>query len=126
MNTNKRKHTRIALNFQVALTFNDGKRYAGHTKDMSFGGAYISCTPLANTERLDTCTLELHLQRGEQSRAIPIKSRIVRSDAHGVGLQFMSIDINDYQEFKNIMVYNSSDAAMLLAELEVDPGLAVF
>jgi hypothetical protein len=32
---------------------------------------------------------------------IPIKCRLIRADDHGVGVQFLSIDIRDYEELKN-------------------------
>lgn len=125
MTIENRKHTRLALNFKATLAFGDGERHAGNTMNMSFGGAYIHCAPLPNTEKFENCTLELHLPGGAQAHTIPIKCRIVRSDAQGVGIQFIAIDINDYQEFKKIMIYNSPDPTTLMTELEEDPGLAI-
>jgi hypothetical protein len=125
MSMEKRKHTRIPIHFTAALVFSDDDRHQGSTENMSFGGAYIKCKPLANTPRRDRCLFELILSSPPAELKIPIKCRLIRADDHGVGVQFLSIDIRDYEEFKKLMVFNSPSPEKLLAELEQEPGLAV-
>ena len=125
MTKERRKHTRVPLRFNAELSFADGELFNGATEDMSFGGAYIVCEHLADTERRDNCTVTIINPAGDEPLQIPIKCRIVRADQRGVGIRFISMDINDYQQFKQLMVYNSADPDTLMAELELDPGLAV-
>lgn len=39
---------------------------------------------------------------------------------------FINIDVKGYQLFKNLMIYNSSDADALMAELRKNPGLDIY
>jgi c-di-GMP-binding flagellar brake protein YcgR len=125
MGKERRKHTRVPLCFHAELSFADGEIYDGLTENISFGGAYIVCEGLADTLRRDSCTVTIISPSDDEPLRIPIKCRIVRAEQRGVGIRFISMDINDYHKFKKLMVYNSSEPDTLLAELEKDPGLAV-
>ena len=122
-----RKHTRIAVKLQATIRLDSGVTIDGHIHNVSFGGAYISCT---NMDRDmispgEQCALTLYLGIPNEAPSIGILARIVRTDTEGVGLSFISTDLDGYWHFKQLMVYNSHAAEVLLEELENSPGLIV-
>ena len=123
---NKRKHTRLSLELRAELKVNDSS-FEGSTSNMSFGGAFITFpTPVEDSIPKGTdCELQLHLGAGSKSLKVPIQCKIARCSEDGVGIEFCSTTIEGYWHFKNLMVYNSPEAEILLAELEVHPGLII-
>ncbi len=121
----KRKHTRIQLEFDVELKIDNGALYHGKTKNISFSGLYLYVSNAKDISSGTTGTLTLMRDSQTAENVISFKCQIVRSVDSGVGIRFISIDISGYQEFKNLMIYNSGDPDKLQAELEKDPGLNI-
>ncbi|MBC8413775.1 PilZ domain-containing protein [bacterium] len=121
---NRRKHTRVKFEIDFELILSDMK-IAGMTKNLSFGGAYLICESGVNPGEGQKGTLRLILNPMPQELAISFTGRIVHVEEGGLGLKFLSIDLEGYQEFKNLMIYNSSDPDKLRQELEKDPGLII-
>lgn len=61
MNKERRKHTRIPIRLKASLIFPGGHAFHGSTENLSFGGAFINCEELGNTEIRGNCTLKLFL-----------------------------------------------------------------
>jgi len=115
----KRKHTRLQIKVDTKLTLPDGSAIKGETIDISFGGAFIGLPSVSDISSGDQCTLHLELS----TLTIEIKCIAVRFVENGVGVQLISIDIDSYDHFKNLMVLNSPDPDILFDELEEHPGL---
>jgi len=121
----RRKHTRIVLQLDAELILFDNTSFRGKTKDISFSGIYIKCNNAEGIPIGDKCTIKLHLRSGENPEIIQCACAVVRTSASGVGIKFISIDLTGYQQFKKLMIYNSSDSDKLMAELEKNPGLDI-
>lgn len=122
----RRKNTRISLELEAELQLSGQSAYAGKTRNISFSGVYLQCMNSANIPVGETGLLKLYLQAGPVPHAITIRSQVVRTDEAGAGIRFIHIDIEGYQQLKNLMAYNSPDPDTLLAELKKHPGLEIY
>ena len=121
----KRKNIRYHIELDGKIILSDNSSFKGKTKDLSFGGAYLYCVNSLSVPEGETCFLELTLEGTPQSSILKFYCKIIHVNDSGVGLQFINIDIFHYEQFKNLMVFNSSDPDALLAELEKSPGLEI-
>ncbi|RJQ14167.1 MAG: PilZ domain-containing protein [Nitrospiraceae bacterium] len=122
----RRKNTRLSIQLEAELHLPGDAVYRGKTKNISFSGVYLECLkssaiPVVN----DPCTLKLILQSGPNPNIISFQCRVVRTDKSGAGIRFISVDMNGYRQFKNLLVYNSKDPDKLLDELNRNPGLDI-
>jgi len=120
----KRKHTRISINIDAELQTSNGT-FRGKMKNVSFSGIFIYCANSANIIIGETCYLKLILQTEPHPNIINFQCKIIRTDASGVGVRLTRVDMEGYQKFKNLMVYNSSNPDNLLDELNKNPGLEI-
>lgn len=121
----KRKNTRYHIELDAAIILSDNTSFKGKTKNLSFGGAYVYCIDSSSVPEGKKCFFELTLEGSPQSSTLKLYCTIVHANEVGVGLKFISIDILDYEQFKNLMIFNSPDPDALLAELETNPGLEI-
>jgi c-di-GMP-binding flagellar brake protein YcgR len=122
----RRKHTRVALELEAELQLDNSITAEGKTKNISFSGIFMYCVNAANIPVGGNGSLKIFLQADPHINIINFRCQVVRTDESGVGIRFINIDVNGYQQFKNLMIYNSSDPDMLLAELEKNPGLDIY
>jgi hypothetical protein len=122
----RRKHTRISLGLESELQLSDNVSYAGKIKNISFSGVFMYCVNSTDIPIGGTGLLKLFLQSGPHRNVINFRCEVVRTDESGAGIKFISTDVNGYQQFKNLMLYNSTDPDTLLAELEKNPGLDIY
>ena len=123
----RRKHTRLDLQVKAIITLENDHCFEGTTKDMSFGGAFVKLDSQSDGDIPvgENCELELQLGAAGKPLKVIIESRVVRAAGGGVGLEFRATTIEGYWHFKNLMVYNSPEAEILLTELETHPGLVI-
>ncbi len=121
----KRKNVRYHIELDAVITLQDNTSIKGKTKNLSFGGSYLNCTDAISMPEGNTCFLELHLKGTPQQNVIKFLCNIIHVQDDGVGLQFIDIDIVGYEQFKNLMVFNSPDPDALLAELVQHPGIEI-
>jgi c-di-GMP-binding flagellar brake protein YcgR len=122
----RRKHTRVSLNLGVELQLDDGVTVTGKLKNISFSGVFMYCVNPANITVDRTGLLKVFLHSDPHINIINFRCQVVRTDDSGAGIKFINIDIEGYQQFKNLMIYNSADPDALLAELEKNPGLDIY
>ena len=122
----RRKHTRISLGLEAELRLSDNVTFAGKIKDISFSGVFMYCVNSADIPSGGTGLLKLLLQAGPHRNVINFRCQVVRTDESGAGIKFINTDVDGYQQFKNLMLYNSADPDKLLAELEKNPGLDIY
>ncbi|MBI5055681.1 MAG: PilZ domain-containing protein [Nitrospirae bacterium] len=120
----RRKNTRTSISINVELQTSKGI-YQGKSKNISFSGIYIFCANSSNIPLGEACDIKLILRSEPPQSIINLRCQVVRTDKSGVGVKFISIDMSGYQQFKNLMVYNSPDPDKLLGELEKNPGLEI-
>lgn len=122
----RRKHTRITLELDAELHLDNGRVIKGKVKNISFSGVFMHHINSANISVGSTGMLKIILQADPHPNIINIRCEVVRTDESGAGIKFVNIDIRGYQQFKNLMIYNSTDPDTLLAELEKHPGLDIY
>ena len=125
MQAEQRKHSRIPIELRTELTCPDGSIFHGITKNLSFGGAFVSCDESMAMPKLGDCALKLILGVGveKESASIEIAAQVIRLSENSVGIMFLAISVDDYNHFKNLMIFNSSDPETLMSELEKHPGI---
>jgi hypothetical protein len=123
--TNRRKHTRLPLSFASEFFVGNKKIFSGKTKDISFGGVFMSCRNATNEMIGFDGRLRIILQAGTENEVVELTGRIVRATGEGIGIQFISIGAEDYQRFRNVMLYNNPNPDILLKELKKHPGIDI-
>jgi hypothetical protein len=124
-NNNRRKHTRLPLQFRAEFQLQDSRILTGKTKNISFGGVFIYCRNAAEEVVGSEGKLRIILQDYTEGGSVTISGRIVRVDEEGMGIQFVSIGFEDYQKFRNMMLYNNPSPDVLLKELKQSPGIEI-
>ena len=122
----RRKNTRISLELEAELQLSEHSAYSGKTGNISFSGVYLLCMQAAKIPVGAKGMLKLYLQAGPAPNAIAVRCQVVRTDESGAGIRFIHIDLEGYQQFKNLMAYNSPDPDTLLSELTKHPGLEIY
>ncbi|NDY43100.1 PilZ domain-containing protein [Dissulfurirhabdus thermomarina] len=121
----RRKNTRVPLKIEAELRLSDGTVHKGVTENMSFGGTFLKWPGLAGISEGDPCVFALVLQPEPHPWVIEIESRVIHVQEDGVGLQFLSVDYEGYQNFRDLMVSATPDSGALMEELHKNPGLEV-
>lgn len=118
-----RKNARLEIEVPASIELADGSQFYGETMNVSFGGAYVEFEnhpPLvAGTKVL----FSLILQEAPSLRVISFKSKIVHVGNDGIGIRFLAIYAEHYNDFVFLMVNNSSEPNELLDELDESPGI---
>ncbi len=121
----RRKNTRIPLQLHAELHLPNNDIFSGQTENISFSGVYLTCVNSTNIPVGESGVFKIFLQAQPNPKIIEFKCRIVRIDENGSGIRFLNVDVKDYQQFKNLMVYNSPNPDKLLDELEQNPGIVI-
>ena len=121
----RRKSSRNSLKQNSELTLSDETVYTGTTKNISFSGVYMYCPNAKSIPIGETGSFKIFIQSQQETEIISFMCQVIRTDDDGVGLKFSDINLEGYQKFKNLMLYNSPDPDRLLAELEKNPGLDI-
>jgi c-di-GMP-binding flagellar brake protein YcgR len=121
--TERRKNSRNSLKQNSELALTEKTVYKGATKNISFSGVFMYCPDAQNIPIGETGFFKIFIKSEEETKTISFMCQVIRTDDKGVGLKFIDIDLEGYQKFKNLMLYNSSDPDALLAELEKHPGI---
>ncbi len=117
-----RKHKRLSITVKTEITLPDGSVCQGESKNIGFGGMFIKTDDLTEITRDMECDASLILH---ESISIRLRCRVIHIQDDGVGFNFISINVLDYEHFKNLMVANSPDPEKLLEEEEQHPGLVI-
>jgi len=121
----RRKNSRNSLKQDSELTLSKEAVYKGTTKNVSFSGVYMYCPDTQSIPIGETGVFKIFIKSQQETEIISFMCQVIRTDDEGVGLKFIDIDLEGYQKFKNLMLYNSPDPDKLLADLEKNPGLDI-
>ena len=106
----RRKNIRLSLSFKGRLMLPGDLALKGHTRNISFGGAFIELERVPLLRVGDFVSLEL-LAR------IKFTCEIIHYNAAGIGLRFDFILIRYYEHFKEMMLNNAPDRDRIIKEL---------
>lgn len=118
-----RKNARLEIEVPASIELADGAQYYGETINISFGGAHVK---FDNQPRLVAGTKVLFsiiLQEAPALRVITFKSKIVHVGKQGIGVRFLAVYAEHYNDFVFLMVNNSAEPNELLDELSESPGI---
>jgi len=124
---NQRKHSRLSLAFKAEIVLSAGGRYLGQTSNISFSGALFvidgfDCDECVLGQRGDA---KVYLQQEPEVIAITFVAQVSRLTDEGFAVRFIATDLNSYEHFKQVMLFNCPDPDVLLEELDGAPGLDV-
>lgn len=122
----RRKNTRLSLNLEAELVLSSNITCHGKIRNISFSGIYMPFVNVSEISPGDSGVLKLFLDSQPGKSMITFACEVVRIDESGVGVKFINVDVEGYEKFKNLMLYNSPDPDKLLAELKKNPGLDIF
>jgi len=126
-NAERRKNERLTIEMRAEIYLPEkGVKICGSTKNISFGGAFVLTDPKTSSiKKGEHVVLSIILQKKPAEIALRIWSQVVHVQEHGVGLNFIHIDIEAYKHFKEMMVLNSPEPEALIKELSQSPGLEI-
>lgn len=120
-----RKNMRLPITVKCIIRKSGDTGSGGETRNISFGGIQAVLRENNSLKPGDLCDIDLFLDDAESVK-MSFECRVIHSGLHEVGLSFISIDgIDSYDHFKNMMLFNSPDQELLIAELKMNPGLIV-
>jgi len=122
---NKRKNKRLQIHLNAEIKLSDGSIWKGKTENISFGGICISLNETCSIQVGDECDLIVILMEGDDRQVIKFKAKAIHTHEPKIGFQFLHIDIDSYDHFRNLMLSNSKDPDKLQEELEQNPGIFV-
>ncbi len=111
----KRKNARLPLRLTGQLSLEYGEHLETETEDVSLGGARVEAVP-SHAHR-QHCVLTLFAE-GPEVFSITIDAMIVHQDEHGCGIEFQSMDANDFELFREFIERQGRDRGELQKEIE--------
>lgn len=124
----RRKHVRLPLEIDIEATIPEsGETIKGKSVDVSFGGVLVRFSDFKDINIGENCTIKMILSQGEiKNIQMEFECRVMHEGGGELGLrflQFLTIDLESYNHFKNLMVLNSPDPKTTLEELDKDPAV---
>jgi hypothetical protein len=117
-----RKYERLSIRVKAEVRFGDGSRYRVMTRNLSFGGAFVTGACLDAREN-DACIFHLLPHPEQGGGNIRLRARIVHSQSDGgSAVQFVASSVDDYRRFMQMMLAHSPEPAYLRDELALAPG----
>lgn len=111
----KRKNARLPLRLSGQLSLEYGEHLETETKDVSLRGARVGAVPAVDP--LQRCVLTLFAE-GPEVFSVTIDAMIVYQDENGCGIEFQSMDANDFELFKEFIERQTRDRSDLEREVE--------
>ena len=121
----RRKNQRLPIAMKAEIYVPGKHKYEGQTRDISFGGVFVTFSPVPEIEEGENAVLSIFLQEQPTELAIRIWSSVTHKQEGGLGFGFININIEDYTHFRQMMVFNSPDSEALQEELREHHGLEV-
>ena len=119
------KSIRLPVGVKAEVRFADGSSRKGELKNVSFGGVFVKLLRMPSMKAGDVCDVKILLQEGGAKMEIPLKCSVVHVQKDGICLIFVEIRLDHYEKFMTLMVMNSENPKVLLAELKRAPGLKI-
>jgi hypothetical protein len=124
----KRRFKRVLFRTEAMVQYGD-KTFTGEVADLSLRGMFVKSPheiPLGETVKA-----KIFLSGSTSELSIQVDGTIVRHQGeNGFGIQFHEMDVDSFVHLRNIVIYNSGDAAQVMEEFmdfmkptrQSDPG----
>ncbi|MCI5133149.1 MAG: PilZ domain-containing protein [Candidatus Electrothrix sp. EH2] len=111
---NKRQFTRLHIHLDAELNFGSQFYYKRAVENISLGGLYV----VGNFHQQlgDICTVTLNHSELDDALEIHATCFVVRSDEQGLGLEFISMKLDDFCHLQTILLYQADDPVVLGTE----------
>jgi hypothetical protein len=120
---NHREFTRVKVAIHVELRMGGHVVIQGQLDNVSFNGLLLRCE--AAVPEHTPCLVILHLDGGQGGPTIEAQGVVIRTESHGLGIQFTElIGAESAQHLRNLVLYNSgTQANRVEVEFESHVGL---
>jgi hypothetical protein len=111
---NKRRFTRLHIHLDADLDFGSQRYYRHPVEDISLGGLYVSGD--FHQQMGDICTVSLNHAELDEILEIHAVCSVVRHNGQGIGLEFISMKLDDFCHLQTVLLYQADDPATLGTE----------
>ena len=111
---NKRQFTRLHIHLDADLDFGSQRYYRHPVDDISLGGLYVNGD--FHQQVGDICTVSLNHSELDEILEIHAVCSVVRSNGQGIGLEFISMKLDDFCHLQTVLLYQADDPAILGTE----------
>ncbi|XOF33875.1 MAG: PilZ domain-containing protein [Candidatus Electrothrix sp. YB6] len=111
---NRRRFTRIPIDWNADLDFGVKKYYQHPLKDISLSGVFV--TGSFKQKKGDICSIMLTQSRVDSDLTIRAACSIVRINGHGMALDFISMKIDDFIHLQTVLLHEANDPIILGTE----------
>ena len=111
----KRKFTRVNVNFQVSVKSGANPSIKGTSRDISMGGLIVETgdsLPVGSE-----CDVTVHLSSGTEPVEIQCRGKVNRPGLGGMAVEFSGIDLDSGYHLRRLVLYDSADPDRIEREL---------
>jgi len=117
-----REFSRIDIDLQVILTFEDGITVQGFAHDVALRGVRLATTCRADLGSRCSLTM-LFGDRETGLLELIAEGIVVRHEPNGMAVEFTSLDLDTYDHLRNLILAHSSDGDNMRDEFDDHLGL---
>ena len=119
-NEESREFTRLNIPVSVSITTLEGEILDQRALNISMKGVLI---PASDSLPIGSQS-EVKIILGDENPLIIVsRGKVVRSDAHGVAIDFLEMDISSFPHMKNLILYNAQESDQIAEEFVTHTGL---
>ncbi len=117
--SNRRRFTRLSLQKNAVLKFDDTQRQVKKIINLSVGGCLLYIDGPLDTGKECTLVIQLH----HMAPHLEVSGKIIRSDEKETTLHFTAVSPENLKHLHNIVRYNSENPEIIDDEIKKHPGL---
>lgn len=119
---NQREFSRVRRAVPIDCHLADGQVLAGHTRDLSLNGCFV--TGVAAPPLATPCRAVLYLDGREGSLAVAAEASVVRAGPDGFALHFHElVELDSYEHLRQYIRWHAADPDQVEAEFDSHLGL---
>ncbi|WP_339136075.1 MAG: PilZ domain-containing protein [Candidatus Electrothrix sp. GW3-4] len=111
---NKRQFTRLHIHLDANLDFGAQRYYRHAVENISLGGLYVRGD--FKQQLGDICTISLNQSELDATLEIHATCSVIRSSEQGIGLEFISMKLDDFCHLQTVLLYQADDPFVLGTE----------
>lgn len=111
----KRTFTRVVFDIDATLEY-DGEEFPSRIVNLSVKGALVNTG--ASPMKGRAVAVKFCSEVGDESIAFCCPGRVIRADSRGVGIEFEGLDMNTFEQLRDIIAAKSSDPSVIMEEFD--------
>jgi hypothetical protein len=117
----RREFLRVPFRIEVTLRGDHTTVVSADVRDVSLKGLYaVGAGRLPPGSR---CEVLLVLGGPDSEVRLSLRGRVARADGAGMGVEFLDMGLDTFYHLRNLVLYNSTDAARVEEEFRAHVGL---